>query len=121
MFEIDPKSRTPVYVQIKEQIMLFVHLGLLKPDEQLPSIRELSKQLSVNVNTVKRAFSDLEIEGIIYTVAGRGCFISDDAFSNSKIKENALQDLQDVIKSSIAKGVSKNDILVLIDELFKEG
>lgn len=121
MFEIDTKSRTPVYIQIKEQIMLLIQLGILKPDEQLPSIRELSKQLSINVNTVKRSFSELEIEGVIYTVAGRGSFVSKDAFSNKQIKENALRDLKDTINSSISKGITKNDILVLLNELYKEG
>jgi len=120
MFEIDLKSRTPVYVQIKEQIMLFIQLGILKPNDQLPSIRELSKQLGLNVNTVKRAFSELEIEGVIFTVVGRGCFVCENAFSNTKIKENALRDLRYVINSSIAKGISKNDILVLLDELYRE-
>ncbi len=121
MFEIDLKSRTPVYIQIKEQIMLLIQLGILKPNEQLPSIRELSKKLSVNVNTVKRSFSELEIEGVIYTVAGRGSFVCEDAFSNTKIKENALIDLRDVINSSISKGITKDDILNLINEIFKEG
>ncbi|NCC86652.1 MAG: GntR family transcriptional regulator [Clostridia bacterium] len=120
MFEIDQKSRTPVYMQIKEQIMLFIQLGILNPNDQLPSIRELSKQLSLNVNTVKRAFSELEIEGVIFTMVGRGCFVSENAFSNTKIKEDALRDLRYVINSSIAKGISKNEILVLLNELYKE-
>ncbi|MEG1243999.1 MAG: GntR family transcriptional regulator, partial [Oscillospiraceae bacterium] len=120
MFEIDMKSRSPVYVQIKEQVMLLIQLGILKPNDQLPSIRDLSKQLSVNVNTVKRSFSDLEAEGVIFTIMGRGCFVSEDAFSNTRIKENAIKDLRAVINSSISKGITKNDILVLLEELYKE-
>ncbi|MEG2016072.1 MAG: GntR family transcriptional regulator [Oscillospiraceae bacterium] len=114
------KSRSPVYVQIKEQVMLLIQLGILKPNDQLPSIRDLSKQLSVNVNTVKRSFSDLEAEGVIFTIMGRGCFVSEDAFSNTRIKENAIKDLRAVINSSISKGITKNDILVLLEELYKE-
>lgn len=100
--------------------MLLIQLGILKPNEQLPSIRELSKQLSINVNTVKRSLSELENEGVIFTVIGRGCFVSENAFSNTNIKENALRDLRCAIKSSIAKGIAKDDILILLEELYKE-
>lgn len=120
MFEVDLKSRTPVYQQIKEQIMLLIQLGIYKPNDKLPSIREMSKDISVNVNTVKRAISELEIEGIIFTVAGRGCFVSENAFANEKIKKNALIELEQCINSSIAKGVTKEEIIELINNTYGE-
>lgn len=120
MFEVDLRSRTPVYQQIKEQIMLLIQLGIYKPNDKLPSIRELSKNISVNVNTVKRSFSELELEGIIFTVVGRGCFVSEDAFSNKKIKENALKELEQAINSSIAKGISKDETIKLVNKLYEE-
>ena len=120
MFEVDLRSRTPVYQQIKEQVMLLIQLGVYKPNDKLPSIRELSKSISVNVNTVKRAFSELELEGVIFTVVGRGCFVSETAFANEKIKETALKELEQCINSSLAKGIKKNEIINLVNKLYEE-
>ena len=58
MFEIDLRSRIPIYEQIKNQILLYIRMGVYKPNEQLPSIRAVSQQTGINVNTVKKAFAD---------------------------------------------------------------
>lgn len=120
MFEIDSRSRIPIYEQIKNQLITCIRLGIYKADEQLPSIRSVSLQTGINVNTVKRAFADLEDEGIIYTLVGRGSFVSADAADNTSIAEKALRDIEPDLRSLKSKGVTKDSILELIDEIFKE-
>ena len=120
MITIDHKSRLPVYEQIKNQIMTLIQLGVLKTDQQLPSIRSLSAETGVNVNTVKRAIQDLEEMGVIYSVPGKGSFVSEDAFANSRIKEKALDEIRHAIITSIPKGVTENDVAELIKNIFKE-
>ena len=120
MFEIDSRSRIPIYEQIKNQLITCIRIGIYKADEQLPSIRSVSLQTGINVNTVKRAFADLEDEGIIYTLVGLGSFVSADAADNTSIARKALRDIEPDLRSLKSKGVTKDAILELIDEIFKE-
>ena len=120
MITIDYKSRLPVYEQIKNQIMTLIQLGILKADEQLPSIRSLSAETGVNVNTVKRAVQDLEEMGIIYSVPGKGSFVNEDAFANTRIKEKAIEEIRHTITSAIPKGITKEDISELVEKIFTE-
>lgn len=120
MITIDYKSRLPVYEQIKNQLMTLIQLGVLKPDQQLPSIRSLSSETGVNVNTVKRAIQDLEEMGVIYSVPGKGSFVSEDAFSNSRIKEKAVEEIRHAIVSAIPKGITKEDITEIVEKIFME-
>lgn len=120
MITIDYKSRLPVYEQIKNQLMTLIQIGVLKTDQQLPSIRSLSSETGVNVNTVKRAIQDLEEMGIIYSVPGRGSFVSEDAFANTRIKEKAIEEIRHTIISAIPKGITKKDLTEIIEKIFKE-
>lgn len=120
MFEIDSRSRIPIYEQIKNQLLLFIRMGVYKPDEQLPSIRSVSQQTGINVNTVKRAFADLEAEGVIYSLVGRGCFVSSGAIDNTSIAKKALKDIELDIRSIKSKGVDKADLISLIDSIYSE-
>ncbi len=120
MITIDYKSRLPVYEQIKNQLMTLIQLGVLKPDQKLPSIRALSSETGVNVNTVKRAIQDLEEMGVIYSVPGKGSFVSEDAFANSRIKEKAVDEIRHAIVSAIPKGITKEDITEIVEKIFTE-
>lgn len=120
MFIIDLYSRTPVYEQIKEQIINLVNTGELLPNDRLPSLRQLATELELNVNTVKRAFSDLEAEKIVYSVPGRGVFISESAVENTIVKENALSELKRIALSAKSKGVSEEAMLCLVKSIFTE-
>lgn len=120
MFEIDSRSRIPIYEQIKNQILLFIRMGVFKPDEQLPSIRSVSQQTGINVNTVKRAFADLEAEGVIYSLVGRGCFVASGAINNTAIAQKALNEIEHDIRSIKSKGVSKADLIELINNIYSE-
>lgn len=120
MFEIDSRSRIPIYEQIKNQILLFIRMGIYKADEQLPSIRAVSQQTGINVNTVKRAFADLETEGVIYSLVGRGCFVSSNAVDNTSIAQKALKEIELDIRSLKSKGVDKDALISLIENIYSE-
>ena len=89
MFHIDNRSRVPIHQQLQAQIVRYVSLGLLLPDQQLPSVRAMAQQLGINPNTVQKAYAALEMNGVLYTVAGRGAFISPEKDQLSQFKKLA--------------------------------
>lgn len=74
--KIDPESSVPIYVQIEDRIHSLIAAGQMQPGEQLPTIRELAAEIRVNLNTVARAYFELDREGVISTQRGRGTFVS---------------------------------------------
>lgn len=74
-FHLNPRSGVPLYLQLKEQIKTAVAGGVLKPGDRLPPVRELAVALTVNPNTIARAYSELEREGLLNTEQGRGTFV----------------------------------------------
>ena len=76
MIVLDYRDSRPLYQQVKDSLRRMMLTGLLEPDEKLPSVRSLATQLAINPNTIQRAYAELEAEGYIYSVAGRGSFIS---------------------------------------------
>ena len=116
---LDYHSRTPIYEQIKEQIVLDINRGVLKKDDQLPSLRQLSAQLSININTVKRALSELEAQGVIYSVAGKGIFISGNAESQNIYVEQSLEAVKSALINAKEMGASEERITAMVKELFK--
>jgi GntR family transcriptional regulator len=77
VFQVNPSSGFPLYLQIEGQIKHRVAAGTLKPNDQLPSVRKLAVELAINPNTVARAYRDLEAAGIIRTIQGGGTFVAD--------------------------------------------
>ncbi len=118
MIAIDLHSRVPVYEQIKEQIIWLINSGVYTPDTRLPSIRSLASELKLNVNTVKRAFSELEAKGVVYSLQGKGVFVSPFYDGNNALKKEALNNLSTALRSARAKGVTKEEISDLVDETF---
>ena len=76
MISLDYRDGRPLYQQVKDSLRRMMLTGLLPPDEKLPSVRSLATQLAINPNTIQRAYGELEAEGYIYSVAGRGSFVS---------------------------------------------
>ena len=97
---------------------MLINTGVYKPGDK-PSIRNLSNELNINVNTIKRAFGELEHDGITYSAQGRGMFVSENPIGNAKIKLPDLR-MQSILSSCKAKGVSKNEVVFLIDEIYSE-
>lgn len=109
---INYNSRTPIYEQIVFEVERLVTLNVLKVSEQIPSIRDLAKNLGINPNTVKKAYDILEQKNIIITKSTKGTFISDNI---EKARVYKIQGLLDEIKKKIAEleqyGLTKEEII----------
>lgn len=109
---IDYQSRKPIYEQIIAGIENLVITGILKPNEQIESIRELACVLGVNPNTVKKAYDLLEAKGVIVSKSTKGTFINDNIVNAKNEKINALfKEINSNINELINLGISKDDIL----------
>lgn len=115
---IDYSARTPIFEQIKEQIIFLIQKGALNSGDKLPSIRSLASELGVNVNTVKRAFSDLEESGVVYSEAGRGVFISENALNNEAVKKEAGEAVLFAVRAACSKGMTREEVNALIDLIY---
>lgn len=82
MFSIQSKSSQPIFEQIIEQVGKFIALGILKPDDQLPTVRSLAKDLGINPNTVAKAYHECEMKGLIVSQAGVGFFVNKEQQEN---------------------------------------
>ena len=119
---IDNKSSAPIYEQIYSQIKAQIVSGALREDAALPSIRSLAKDLRVSVITSKRAYDELEREGFLYTVAGKGCFVAPKNLE--LLREENLKavetHLEAAAKLAAACGLSREELLELL-KLLTEG
>lgn len=119
MFQIDPLSRVPVYEQLVNQVENYVLTGILTSNSQMPSVRTLSLSLSVNPNTIQKAYAELDRRGIIYSVPGRGSFISENAREIlSLTKKNRLKDLNNIIEELKLAGIKKEVIISNVENIY---
>ncbi len=115
---IDLNSRTPVYEQIKEQIIGSVNAGELRPGDKLPSIRQLASELELNVNTVKRAFQELENEGVTCSHPGKGVFISEVSPKTELVWDATEKELERILNSARARGIPADRVKNLVDKVY---
>ena len=121
MFAVDVMSRKPVYEQIVDQTERLVLLGLLQEGEQLPSVRGLSVSLSINPNTIAKAYSELDNHGVLTSVPGRGCFVAEGAVALLRArKRDRLSELEGTLRELKLAGVSRQDLESLLDRIFQE-
>lgn len=118
MITIDFQSRIPVYEQIEEQVIWLINSGVYEPGSKLPSLRTLSGELKLNINTVKRAFQELEAKGIVYSAQGKGVFVSQINKANETLKAEAIENLRTSVRSARAKGVTQREIQSVVDEIY---
>lgn len=119
MYQIDVMSRVPVYEQIVEQTKKYILTGILNDGDQIPTVRQLSAQLSLNPNTIAKAFKELDRQGLTYSLPGRGCFISANAKNIlQNEKRQGLTELEEQIKELALSGIDKEELHRLIDTVF---
>ena len=108
------RDSAPIYAQIKENLRHQIISGILTPGDKLPSVRELATQLSINPNTIQRAYNELELEGFIISVLGKGNYVSSD-FSRDPKK---IEKLKDTLRKTVIElrfmGVSDEELEKLI-------
>lgn len=119
---IDNKREIPIYEQIYAQIKGQIISGDLSEDEALPSIRNLAKDLRISVITTKRAYEELEAEGFIYAVAGKGCFVA--AKNTELLREENLkrieEHMQEIRRLAAGCGLSRADVIEMFNVLEEE-
>ncbi len=121
MITVDFKNRTPIYEQLKSNIQKLILSGALAPNEQLPSVRALSVELGINPNTIQRAYSELEKEGIVYITPGRGCFVSEDTASITENKKKEISErLTLLLRDAKALAIPLDLVMEKIQSIYSE-
>lgn len=110
-FRIDLKDSRPIYEQVVERFKILILKGVISPDEKLPSVRNLAVDLSINPNTIQRAYGELERQGYIYTVKGRGNFASDRENLLGMYKEEILRQLKEICETALSVGITENELI----------
>lgn len=117
MILIDYKDTRPIYEQIVERYKTLILKGALQSDEQLPSVRNLAMELSINPNTIQKAYTELERQGFIYTVKGRGNFVSADSGLVDKRKNEYIEQILALVREVLEIGMSKAELIREIEAL----
>lgn len=121
MIIIDYKDRRPIYEQIVEKFQMLIIKGVLEPDSQMPSVRNLATELGINPNTIQRAYNMLEQSGYIYPVKGRGNFVTGGEKLALQKQSAFLETFADSLKQAKELGISKETLQGKIEEIYKEG
>lgn len=116
--QIDAGSGVPIYIQIGDEIHAQIAAGQLKPEEQLPTIRELAADLRVNLNTVARAYLELDREGVISTQRGRGTFVSG-TLDQQQVQKRREKKLDAIVRNAIEEAVHLGYETEEIEERFQ--
>ncbi|MGI6779079.1 MAG: GntR family transcriptional regulator [Acetivibrionales bacterium] len=123
MFQLDFKDRRPLFEQIKEKIKELMINGILEPDEKIPSVRELAQYLTINPNTIQKAYRELENEGFIYSIRGRGSFVVPrDIADNQVRRQDLLREFKKIAAELMYIKVPKEELIKQINNTYlKEG
>jgi len=117
---LDYADRRPIYEQVVDKMKDLILLGVLETDEQLPSVRELAVDLSINPNTVQRAYAELERQGVIYCVKGRGNFVAGISTLKDRHKEEVKTQLLELVKMAKKADITEDDFITLVKEFYSE-
>ena len=109
MIQLNYRDPRPIYEQVKDGIRKLAYSGVLGPDEKLPSVRELASKLAINPNTISRAYKELEQEGFIYTMSGKGTFINQEFDLNDSRKEELWQQFDKAAKELLELSVTAQE------------
>ena len=109
MIQLNYRDPRPIYEQVKDGIRKLAYSGVLGPDDKLPSVRELAMKLAINPNTISRAYKELEQEGFLYTVTGKGTFINQEYDLNDSRKEELWQQFEKAAKGLIELSVTSQE------------
>lgn len=114
MVHLDYRDARPIYSQIVDGFREQIRSGVLQSGERLPSVRELAAQLTINPNTIQRAYRELESQGWIVTVAGKGCFVCAMADNPAPGRQELLDEFDRITNALLLSGVSREDLAAII-------
>jgi GntR family transcriptional regulator len=118
MFQVDFKSGKPVYLQLADQVRYAAASGALRPGDPLPSIRPLAEELRVNRNTIAKAYTELESQGVIETLPGKGCFLKENhsPFTKQVKDKLLLTEIDEAVVTAHHLQVDRAKFLALVNE-----
>ena len=121
MISLNYRDSRPIYEQIKENFKRLIVTGAMGPDEKLPSVRTLATQLSINPNTIQRAYNELEREGYCYSVPGKGSFVTPSADAGEKRRRELRERFQALAAELLYLGVARETLETWIQEADRDG
>ena len=120
MIVIDYRDKRPIYEQIVDKVRQLILRGILKKDDAMPSVRSLALELSINPNTIQKAYQELERMGYIYSVKGRGSFIKDSQIVVEEAVEEVKSDIEALILKAKDAGIGLKKLIVMVEQIGKE-
>jgi len=119
MISLNYRDSRPIYEQIKDGLKKMIVSGALAADEKLPSVRALAQQLSINPNTIQRAYNELENEGYIYSVAGKGSFAAGDVQPDNGRKRELMEKAAELLAELKYLGLSEEEAQRMVKEVYR--
>lgn len=116
MILLDYKDRRPIYEQVIEKFQQMILCGVLQAGEPMPSVRSLAMELSLNPNTIQRAYQELERSGYIYTVKGKGSFVSDSCDAAQSKRQELQEELISYVEKAFAAGISEQELEKMLSD-----
>lgn len=120
MIRLDYRDARPIYEQVRDGLRSMMVTGVLAAGDKLPSVRSLATELAINPNTIQRAYNELEAEGYIYSVAGKGSFVSGTADADAARRETLRADVKKLLNELRYLGVTEADAATLIKEVYEQ-
>lgn len=121
MILLDYRDKRPIYEQVVEKLERLIVGGALEPDAKMPSVRSMGVELAVNPNTIQRAYNQLEQEGYLYTVSGRGSFVAPESEWREGKKKKMLDEWRLVTERAKEAGLGAEELKAELDRVFGEG
>lgn len=116
MISLNYRDARPIYEQIKDELRKLIVTGAMTTNEKLPSVRSLAAQLAINPNTIQRAYNELESEGYIYSVPGKGSFAAADAGKDSSRRQELMKKVRELLRELRYLGVTQAELQALVKE-----
>ena len=121
MILLDYRDKRSIYEQVVEKLERLIVGGALEPDAKMPSVRSMGVELAVNPNTIQRAYNQLEQEGYLYTVSGRGSFVAPESEWREGKKKKMLDEWRQVTERAKDAGLGAEELKAELDRVFGEG
>ncbi|MBE6112432.1 MAG: GntR family transcriptional regulator [Peptococcaceae bacterium] len=121
MILIDYKSRKPIYEQIIDNIKHLVVSGVLQRDDQLPSVRQLAQELAINPNTIQKAYAELERQGVIYSLKGRGSFVGSSLQELRTVQQKELLEQLAALSTDLYRlQVPQDEVCAVVQQVYEQ-
>ena len=121
MILIDYKSRKPIYEQIIENMKQLVVSGVLQRDDQVPSVRQLAQELAINPNTIQKAYAELERQGVIYSLKGRGSFVGSSLQELRTVQQKELLEQLEALSTDLYRlQVPQEEVCAVVQQVYEQ-